>query len=155
MLGGSLRESDKVHELARRHLHGARDDDVDRIVDGRYEAVERDGRHLDAARLLDKEGKEVGGELDLRHEHMRSVRQRSGHEADQPRHRSTDGDELGLDADQPGKRPPGTLGRLAPTLPARPTALPVGQRFLERVPGRLRREAEARRVQIDTGRAPE
>ncbi len=155
VLGSGGRDTVEVGDLSRRHLHGAEGDDVDVRADLGNELGGRNEPNGDAAVLLHEEREEERGELDVGHEHPRAVRNRGRDEADERRDVRADGDRLDGNADEPGERRARLFAGDAPVLPARPASLPVVERRLERVPGRRRREAVRRGVQVRARRRPE
>ena len=64
-------------------------------------------------------------------------------------------DVLGGHVDHAGAERPRAVGRLVPVLVARAAVVPVLERRLDSVPGRLRRQAVRRRVEVRPRRAPE
>ncbi len=116
----------------------------------------RERRRTDLESTLCEERPRERAEVDLRARARAS--RRAGPTAtrrDEVRDARARGHALGRHADERGEVLARAVGRVAPVLPARAAVAPVGECLLERVPGRRRREAERRGVEIRPGRLPQ
>ena len=145
----------EVGHLAGRHLHGAERDDVGRASIAPASSAAGTVRTVTPRCAWTRNGKSV----EVNSTSGASTRDPSGSdEATRPTSPETVAPTAtvdGGDADEPRERPPRRLGRVAPLLPARPARAPVVERRLERIPGRPRRQPEARGVEVRPGRLPE
>jgi hypothetical protein len=136
---GRFPDRGEIGDVAVRRLHGTDGDQRRRGLDGLGQAVQRRCPHPDASALLHEPREQVGGELDLGHEHLRAVGKRGGDQPDELGDGGADGHVLGPSADETGEALAGMRDRLGPAFPARASTAPVLEGALQRGESRCRR----------------
>ena len=145
----------EVGHLAGRHLHGAERDDVGRGVDRLGEIGGGTVRTITPRSAWTRNGKSV----EVNSTSGARTRDPSGSdEATRPTSPETVAPTATVDGGTPTSRANDARAAsvdVAPLLPARPARAPVVERRLKRIPGRPRRQPEARGVQVRPGGLPE